>query len=67
VASFYRYLFGAIIGELWTMLRDERNLPMVMAMFGASSIEVLLDEFAGSTAEEAAVYQQISTLLKRYS
>ena len=64
---FYRYLFGATLGEMWTWLRDERNHPMVAAMFGVPSADVLLDMLAWSSARHLERYQEISALLKQYS
>jgi hypothetical protein len=64
-AGLYRYLFGATFGELRTLLRDERNLPTVTALFGAPSLDILLDEWASSCETVPATYQQISALLER--
>jgi hypothetical protein len=66
-ARFYRYLFGATLGELWTAMRDEYKHAMVTAMFGAPSLDVLLDGWASATLGLPAAYQEISALLKQYS
>jgi hypothetical protein len=66
-ATFYRYLYGGTLGEMWTVMRDERNHPMLVAMFGVPSIDVLIDKAAANNAIYLEIYQQISQLLKQFA
>ena len=37
-AFFYRYFYGASLGELWIGLRDEANHPQIASGFGLPSV-----------------------------
>lgn len=62
-AFFYRYFYGATLGELWNGLRDEANHSFIASLFGVPSIDII---FAGLSADVSFFkdsYQQISELL----
>ena len=63
-AMFYRYLFGAFLGEGWPVLRDERNHPMVAARFGVPAIGIVLNTMAAHNLFFQEIYHQSSHLLE---
>ena len=60
---FYRYLYGANLGELWAGLRDEANHPFIASMFGLPSVDYLFSIGAALVPFYQAIFQQIDELL----
>jgi hypothetical protein len=66
-AIFYRYLFGAMFGEMWPILRHGSNHPMMAALFGFQRIDEFFDTLTASNRAYLDIYQQISPLLKQFA
>ncbi len=65
VTIFYRYFYGATLGELWNGLRDEANHSFIASLIGVPSIDIL---FAGLSADVLFfkdIYQEISETLRQ--
>ncbi len=66
-ACFYRYLFGAGIGEMWTALKDESNHAAVAAAFGVPEIGILCDGFALQNLTFQEYYTEARQLLAQFN
>lgn len=64
-ALFYRYVFGAILGEGWLALQDERNYPLVAARFGVPQIELVVDQIGSMNPVYRQLYENAGRLLDR--
>ena len=63
-AMFYRYFFGALFGEGWPDLRDERNHPIMAARFGVPAIGIVFNVMAAQNPYYQEIYRQSSRLLE---
>jgi hypothetical protein len=62
---FYRYLFGAIIGEAWSALQDESNHAAMAAAFGVPEVGVLCDFVASQNLVYKGFFTEARQLLAR--
>jgi hypothetical protein len=63
---YYRYIFGAVLGEMWAMLKDESNHAPIAAAFGMPDISVLADTVSAGGEFYKALYAQASSLLENF-
>ncbi len=64
---FYRYFFGAALGEMWSVLRDERTHPMMAAAFNAPSVESFFHLMAANNLGLQEIYRASSQLLTQFA
>ena len=62
---FYRYLIGAMIGEMWAALQDESNHAAVAAAFGVPDVRVLCDFVASENSTYQGYFTEVRQLLAR--
>jgi hypothetical protein len=67
VTIFYRYLFGAGLGELWVGLRDESNHKAIAAAFGLPDVGILCDLYAAQNQAYLNYYTEARQLLAQFS
>ncbi len=67
VTIFYRYMFGAGLGELWGGLRDESNHKVIAAAFGLPDVGILCDLYAAQNQAYLNYYTEARQLLTQFS
>ena len=65
--SFYRYLFGALLGEVWGGLRDESNHAAIAAVFGVPNVGRLCDLLGTQNQAYQRYWTEASHILAQLS
>ena len=65
--SFYRYLFGAELGEMWIWLRDERYHAAVAAAFGVPNVGILCDLLGAQNQAFQRYWTEANQILAQFS